>query len=196
VTNILTAAAGTPALQINASGALSVTGDVVGQAYSLPVFIHQTTTTADNTCVWAMQNVGSATKKCYITNIDIDVCFAGTAGTGDTVLKGYSLEKFTTAIPAGGSDLTVIPHNTLNAATGVTVAMFAAAGLTMTNGVFSGPIANLMVPVDAVNAVAQFSLARGGREIVLAAGEGLCLLLEGTALGGLQPVGTVTWTEV
>lgn len=172
-----------------------MTGDVVGDAYSLPVFIHQTTTTADNTCVWAMLNAGS-TLSCRITDLDLNVILAGVAAIGDTVALGYSIQKFTVAVPAGGTALTVALHDVTNAASVVTNARFAAAGVTMTNAVYTPPLAQIMVPQTATAAVSPFRLQRGGREIVLAPGEGLAILLEGTAAAGQHIVGGITWVEV
>lgn len=191
----LTKRTGDPALAISASGQLSVTGDAIGDAYSARVFIHQTAGTADNTCVWAMLNAG-ATLSVRISSIDLAVAYCGVAAIGDTVLAGYSLHKFTTAVPGGGTAEAVALHDVTNAASVVTNIRSAAAGLTMTNSVYGAPIANVMTTLGLAGSVASFSLARGGREIVLAPGEGFAILLEGTAAAGLHIVGGVTWVEV
>lgn len=143
-----------------------------------------------------MLNPVGATLSARITDLDLVAAYAGLAATGDTVLKGYSIEKFTTAVPAGGTELTVQKYDTDNATSTINNARFAAGGVTMTNAVYSGPLANVMTPVTATASVTPLPMKRGGHEIVLAPGEGLAILLEGAAAAGLHIVGSIGWVEI
>jgi hypothetical protein len=163
--------------------------------YALPISLKLTAGAAGLT-IWAMRNSATAATTVHIRRIDIGLSYTTTVAT---TISRFSLVRFSGATPTGGTSLTVILADTTFAATAVTDARFAVAGLTTTGITFeTTPMAELILPEQvASNVPFSFNMAEFEDypfAIVLQPGEGFAIRTLATQnLGELQ--GSILWEE-
>lgn len=159
--------------------------------YSLPLEIRQTAASASGATVWTMRNPSGSAKNVFIERIFAIVAFSGTKPVA-TSLLGYDICRFSTATPTGGTALSVIKRDNLDATSVVTDARFLDTGLTTTSVVFEGAAETIAIAsTDGMSST--LTLDQIG--LKLAAGEGLAFRLTTTAIIGLCLSGGVVWSE-
>lgn len=160
--------------------------------YCARVPIRQTATSAALTTVWAMRHGTSATKDIYIEHYDLSVGFdAANPLTAQSVF--YSLHRFDTATPSGGTSFNENKMDTDSSASQVGDIRYLDTGLTTTGVSFNAAYATLGVPAvrGSVRAYQKDNLA-----LRLKAGEGLAIrVAEVAALIGQIITGEVCWSE-
>lgn len=180
------------------------------RSYMLPIQVRQTATTAANSMVWAMRNLGTPGRVLYLRRLSVNVMFDGTSAASQS---SYQPVRFRGATPSGGTPITVAKTNfedaSLGAASVVTSAQFLDTGLAVAGVTFDGGA----TPVPA----ASFGVQRGtgpscgylwdypgydsvgfnGREpFRIKNQDGLALILGATAVIGDGIQGWVEWDEV
>lgn len=160
--------------------------------YSLPIQIRQSAGTAASKIVWAMRNDAASQKIVTVERIFLQMGFDAGTPLGRS-LQRYSLRRFTTAAPTGGTAINPVPMDTQSPATVITDARFLDTGLTNGNLVLSGDsIAVIGCPASDGSTVPY---ERKDIPIKLAAGEGLAIVLEVAAVVGQDLTGEVIWAE-
>ena len=166
-----------------------------GGVYCLPVGVMQSAASAAGTTVWAMRN--GATKTVRLRRILLNFSFFGTAAASIGV---YSLHRFTTATPTGGSALNPLAYKSNYPASTVADVRSVDTGLTTTSVVFSDAFA-YVAGTRAVAATTPFNLQFTpyvGRNdaLELAPNEGLAIRIAITAVIGDALAGTIEWDEL
>lgn len=163
-----------------------------GPAYSLPVNILQTGTTAVDTAVWSMRNAAASGKNVFIEKLRLAVSFHGTAA-GST--NSYYLCRFDTATPSSGSALTVVKMDSVSPTSAVTDARFVDTGLTVTSVAFGAALHYLNNPISVTSGRRWDEIDLYFQPFVLAPGEGLAIRLGATAVVGQGISGSIQWRE-
>lgn len=159
--------------------------------YSLPVRIRQSATTGSGATVWSMRNGAASTVTIIIERIELHPSFDVTTPVTNS-LQSYDLVRFSTATPTGGTALSVQQMYSGDSGSQISDARFLDTGLTTTGVVFNPAFCTIGIPaVLGANSVYK----RDGIAVMLAAGEGLCIKLNGAAVIGQGLTGEVVWTE-
>lgn len=159
--------------------------------YSLPVNIRQSAITASGATVFAMRNSGTSTIIVFIERIYLMLGFDFGTPLIRTTQK-YDLVRFSAATPTGGTTLSVQQVWSGDPASQVTDARFLDTGLTTTGVVFNPAFATVGCPASDG---ATTSYTREAIPVLLAAGEGFCIKLNGVAVIGQSLMGEIVWGE-
>lgn len=159
--------------------------------YSAQISIEQSASTVANSTVWSMRNSSLSPRFVIIERINLTASFHAATPLGRQTLK-YDLRRFNTATPTGGTAVTAIQQDTLSSATGVSDIRVLDTGLTVTNVIFENPFAVISLP--AVSGSVS-SYIRDNMCFKLAAGEGIAIRLNTSALAGLSLTGEIIWSE-
>jgi hypothetical protein len=159
--------------------------------YSAPVNIRQTAATGSGATVWAMRNSATSTITVFIERIELLLAFdSGTPITRS--LQRYDLVRFSTAIPTGGTAVSVAQMYSGDSGTQVADVRFLDTGLTTTGVVFNPAFCTIGCPAtDATTTKYQ----REGIALILGVGEGFCIKLNGAAVIGQSLSGEIIWSE-
>lgn len=159
--------------------------------YCVPVQIRQSAASAANTTVFTIRNPAASTKTVVIESMNLIGTFDSGTPITRTLLR-YSLHRFSTATPTGGTAETVIKLNNSNAATQVTDVRFLDTGLTTTGVVFENPFSIIGIPATD-GAIVQYK--KETTPLILAPGEGFCIRLNVAAVIGQGISGEIAWSE-
>lgn len=168
----------------------------VSGSYLANINFRHTAADAANSTMWTMRN--GATKTVYIRTIFLTTAFDGTAAA--STLR-YSVQRFTTATPTGGSAITIIKKN--NSFGASTVADIRQGGpLTTTSVVFENDAMTFGMPISVTNGIIwnQVYLDQPNQTYAnfeLAANEGLAIRVNSAqaAVIGWGMYGFVEWHE-
>jgi hypothetical protein len=159
--------------------------------YSLPVKIRQTAATGSGATIFAMRNGTASTITVIIERIELLLGFdAGTPITRST--QSYDLVRFSAATPTGGTSLSVAQMYSGDVGTQITDARWLDTGLTTTGIVFNPAFCTVSCPASD-GATTQYW--REGIALMLGAGEGFCIKLNGAAIVGQSISGEIVWSE-
>jgi hypothetical protein len=162
-----------------------VDNDAAGnRAYSLGFRIVQSGAAAADVSVLAMRNTG--TRNIKLTGAEVEMYYGNAAGASSSI-KGYYLQRFTTATPSGGTAITPAQHSSGSPAASVD-ARFLDTGLTTTNLVF-GSVITYYLRDTGYSATTHIDNDWSGAPIILAPGEGVILRVATTALETIFGIG-------
>lgn len=160
--------------------------------YRLPIEIIPTTLTINST-YFAMRNTG--TRRAFVRLIDVSLGFAGTAALSRGI---YSLHRFGSATPTGGTGLAIIKTRNSWPTSSIGDARFAPGGLTTTSVVFEGA-AHLLPHTNQVTVDRQDEINHAYEDedwwIELAVNEGLCIRAYTALVAGSFLAGSLLWAE-
>lgn len=159
--------------------------------YSAPVGIRQSNNTGSGATVWAMRNPVGSAKVVFVESINLLMGFDAGTPLGRSFQK-YDLVRFSAATPTAGSAITVVAMDSAAAASVVTDVRFVDTGLTTTSVSFGTAFATIGCPAS--DGSTNF-YSRQGVALRLAAGEGLCIRLNGAAVQGQDLAGEIVWSE-
>lgn len=161
-----------------------------GDGYSLGFRVVQTTTTAADATVLTMRNNG--TRKVRITDIDGMLFYSSSAAT--TLVKGYYMQRFTTATPSGGTSITPAQTSTTSPASSV-AARFADTGLTTTNVVFGDILGYIVRDTGFANTIG-FHFDWADHPVELLPGEGVAFRVANVTMeAGVGFAGAIHFIE-
>lgn len=150
-----------------------------------------TSALAANSAIFSIRN--GATRRLKLVKM---VLVAGFDGTAAATTAQYSVRRFTTATPTGGTTLTtlVVPEDSAMAASTIADARCATAGaaLTITSVVVGNPIVGIAVPRGATGSVAVVDWTQ---DIVLNANEGILVQYDVAGVIGDSLTVTMYWGE-
>lgn len=159
--------------------------------YSAPIAIRQSAATASGGTVWAMRNPLASTKIVLIEVINLLISFDAGTPLGRS-LQRYDMVRFSAATPTGGTSVAVVSADSAASSSAVTDARFLDTGLTTSGISFGTAFCTIGVPAsDGSNCAYR----RTGVPIRLAAGEGLAIRLNGSAVVGQGLTGEIAWSE-
>jgi hypothetical protein len=158
-----------------------------------PIAVRQTAATAATAVVWAMRNT-DVTKSVRVRKVYVSCGFDGAA---EATTQDYQVCKFDTATPTGGTAVVPVPKTTTMPASCVTDARVLDTGLTKGSMSVKNPMTDFGVQRQ-VGARGHFETKDEGpdrEEIILAPGEGLCIVLALVSVIGDSIRGFVEWAE-
>lgn len=160
--------------------------------YRAKIEVIPTTLTA-NTTYFAMRNLGA--RKVYLRRINLQVGFSGTAAA---TRGSYSLCRFGSATPTGGTAETIIKLRNSWPTSSVTDIRFAPGGLTTTSVVFEAPFHLIthtnQLMIDREEAIEQDAEDEDWT-FELAVNEGFCIRAYTAVVLGSSVTGSVIWAE-
>lgn len=152
-------------------------------SYAFPVQAIPTTLTT-NTTYWAITNTGTA--PVYITKIDLQLFFTGTAAATSSLL---TVVRHHTAAPTGGTSVSVAPP-VLGPGTPSVDIRHAPGGLTTTSTTFGTVVANVGIANQLTTNIARV-IDFGNRPLRLAQNDGICIRANGAVVLGINCIGSV-----
>lgn len=168
--------------------------------YMLPVNLRHAGAPIAGTTVWAMRVDPAAgpNRMVRIRRVVLQAAFDGIAAVST---PRYTLQRFDTATPTAGTDLTVVKRDGTAPGSIVTDARVAAGGLTTTGVNFFSDASIIAVPavpgaVSTATNVWDFPWEGPFSAVVLRAGLGLAIRLDTAAIAGLSLTGVVDWDEL
>lgn len=171
-------------------------------SYVANVLLRQSAATAANTIVWSLFNA-SATVRCYIRSIRLQMLFDGTAAAGTS--RAYYLQRIATAAPSAGTAITPAEKRSADAAsiadvrfldTGLTVGAMTVVGTAGTDS-----FARICLPISVTGVVQYFPIPlhimaeRLIAPIELVQNEGIGIFLNEATTIGVGLCGAVEWDE-
>lgn len=171
-------------------------------SYALSIGLGRFTVLTTTGSIFAMRN--ASTRTIYIRKFHVWVSFDGTAAASTQI---FSIRRFSTATPSGGTTLTLpaaaVKKNNAMSDSALTDARHATitsgtSPLTVTSVVFEQALARFTLNRNAgvIQALDFKFFDKPADQVVLAANEGIDIHITNTAVVGDAIVGTVEWDEV
>lgn len=149
---------------------------------------------SDGTTYWAMRNTGSRVVLLRVLNV-----MASFTGTTAATRSIFRIERFSAAMPSGGTALQVVKRDNSDPNSSIGSVAYANGGLTATGVIFEGNSPGLFGTVNVLNGMVTntFDFTAGGEEgrFALAVGEGLCIRAHGPVVAGIAFHGSIWWDE-
>jgi|SRR5262245_7549336 len=174
------------------------------RAFSAPIALRQTATTAANAVPWAMLLPTTAKRPITLRRFLANLSFDGTAAASTSQ---YQLKRFRSTTPSGGTALTPQAHNKTDFGPGavaipsLVAVSFLDTGLTVAGIAVDGPIIS-MGCARQTSAGGYYDMAwevtetgASGRAITIDPGDGLAIALGLVAVIGDGIQGMISWDE-
>ena len=167
-------------------------------SYSLDFVLGRFTAAMTGGSVFAMRN--GATRTIYIRKINLWVSFDGVAAASTQI---FNFRRFGAATPSGGTPIlaSIIKKDNAMAASAIADARYVITGttpLTVTSVIFEQPFCRSSLNRNS-GAIANYGwkfFDKPADQFVLAANEGIDLLISVTAVVGDVVVGNIEWDEI
>jgi len=157
-------------------------------SYATPIEVIPSTVT-NNTTYWALTNNGALTL--FLKRMFLTLGFSGTVAASRTL---YSIMRFGSAVPTGGTNLTPVPKRSTMNPSSISDNRFAPGGLTTTSLVFETP-ATIIGITNQFAASVEYDLDWLDKPFELLPNEGLAIRAYGGGVAGAYATGYLEWDE-